>query len=488
DAFKRAVGTDAGKSAAALEEIAQLAVDGGTDTHFLIDSALDGLQAHARATRPTLRELDQVHDLRSAGGSRTAQRSHTGPTKNLWGVECPLFEQLTQAADVPPEKYTDTSLATFQVNVSKLVAGLFGRDSGPVIALGDPGCGKTRVPEWLATELGYPYGRFQALPDADRNDFLGTWRLKTGGPAFDKHEFIRLWQEGGIILIDEFNHFDEDMQRFIAEFVRNYHKEGFELTIGNERVKVQRNPQTRIVFTGNFDSPECNDIEDELASHCNIAWFAPMTGEDLTTLLQNWLPTYDPELVSLAGTFHADVVAKSINRELRGNHSLSIRNVEKLKERVTLYTDQDPNFAIARAVREVYLDHVDHPDDRAKLEEAFEAVFQIAPNDTIPDDSFYTLEVGDSAIRFGDVTFPVGPGGAKSIEGMTLDVGGIEDWPILADLDLKKAVYAILKAWSVNETPHLVGPDESDKNIAIRVAAEMTGWTPVEKGFNSQTQ
>ncbi|MEO0814752.1 MAG: hypothetical protein AAFY60_17955, partial [Myxococcota bacterium] len=269
---------------------------------------------------------------------------------------------------------------------------------------------------------------------------------------------------------------------------RNYHKEGFELTIGNERVKVQRNPQTRIVFTGNFDSPECNDIEDELASHCNIAWFAPMTGEDLTTLLQNWLPTYDPELVSLAGTFHADVVAKSINRELRGNHSLSIRNVEKLKERVTLYTDQDPNFAIARAVREVYLDHVDHPDDRAKLEEAFEAVFQIAPNDTIPDDSFYTFEVGDSAIRFGDVTFPVGPGGAKSIEGMTLDVGGIEDWPILADLDLKKAVYAILKAWSVNETPHLVGPDESDKNIAIRVAAEMTGWTPVEKGFNSQTQ
>ncbi|MEM6732323.1 MAG: AAA family ATPase, partial [Myxococcota bacterium] len=256
-----------------IQKLARRASAGGKHASLFVDKAFETLRAHARDTRPTLHELDTVHDIKAARPQASAKAAQH-PTKVLLDeIEVPVFDGAHLVVPVPAERNLDTSLPSWRSNTIRLLESAFVPDK-PTIVLGTSGTAKTSSIEWISSQINAPLLRLNGHPSATVEELFGEWELDgEGKPTFVPGLFVEMWQRGGVMLVDEFNLFPPRIQDILAEFARAYHEPFAEFSIGGQVVKLARDVNTRMVLSGNYGYAGCNAINDDLASHSNILYF-----------------------------------------------------------------------------------------------------------------------------------------------------------------------------------------------------------------------
>jgi nitric oxide reductase NorQ protein len=108
-------------------------------------------------------------------------------------------------ADVLPRAHADESSAPFYAPIGKEVEVFHAaaRRGLPIMLKGPTGCGKTRLVEHMATQLGVPLFTVSCHEDMTASDLLGRYVLTGGDTEWIDGPLTRAAREGGICYLDE---------------------------------------------------------------------------------------------------------------------------------------------------------------------------------------------------------------------------------------------------------------------------------------------
>lgn len=119
-----------------------------------------------------------------------------------------------------------------------------------VLLVGPAGCGKTHLAGQLAKSLGRDYTAVSCSAGMSESQ-LGGWLLPIGDGGkfmYVSTEFVRLYESGGLILIDEIDGADSNTLLFINAALANGH---FFLPTRHEQPLVKRHAETIILAAAN---------------------------------------------------------------------------------------------------------------------------------------------------------------------------------------------------------------------------------------------
>lgn len=450
------------------------------DQGALAERVIERIEARTRATRPSLAEIDlafgdaqvaaPVHDPRDA--MYRARGAASADTVQVLGRPLPVYDGERTVA-VPAQKAM-VEVPTFQRNADAVVERVFVRRQ-PLVFLGPSGAAKTSTVTWLCALTGTPCFRLNGHPNATEEDFFGKWTLdRHGNPKLEPADFLRVFEKGGVILIDEFNFYPPAIQKILVEFVRAM-KEGVgTFTVGGQTLTLQPSPNARLVLAGNFGMRGNQPIEADLRDHVYFAEGIPP--DELALIVSQQFPSVPPAQLQKACELHFKLEA--IAADLASAPPLTVRNLLRLASRLERFgTDGKQDDAVLqRECREIYLDGIWGQADRERATKLFREHFGMAADASLAlGGADITVTVFDDRVRLGEASLPRGPLPPKKLDELTFSVGGLSV-PVVATPALMRLVVQIAKAYMMNETPLLIGDNDSAKQLAFRVVAALTGW------------
>jgi MoxR-like ATPase len=82
-----------------------------------------------------------------------------------------------------------------------------------ILLVGPAGCGKTTIAELVSRSLGLPFGKVGGSGGLSETDLLGrhTPNLSGGPSHFETTAFVRRYEEGGVMLVDELDAADQNV-------------------------------------------------------------------------------------------------------------------------------------------------------------------------------------------------------------------------------------------------------------------------------------
>lgn len=157
---------------------------------------------------------------------------------------------------IPNEAFVDmVNLVNYDLNqvvdriniAGQIDTGVIGDNYLNVIMLGKPGTGKTTTAEALSAATGLPIYTVKASKNTEEDTFEGMTKVVAGGFNFQATPFLEAFQNGGIIVIEEFNLADPGvMQGALGQAIEYpfvLMKDGYE--------EVHRHPLCVIISTMN---------------------------------------------------------------------------------------------------------------------------------------------------------------------------------------------------------------------------------------------
>lgn len=109
----------------------------------------------------------------------------------LWGTTLPTIL-------ITPDNVPKTTHSAFKPVCARVLLGL------PVLLTGPAGCGKTHLAEQVAEELKLEFGMLSCSEGMSESHLLGyLLPTKTGSIEYTPSVFVRLYSEGGLMLLDE---------------------------------------------------------------------------------------------------------------------------------------------------------------------------------------------------------------------------------------------------------------------------------------------
>ncbi|MGV0735046.1 CbbQ/NirQ/NorQ/GpvN family protein [Mycobacterium syngnathidarum] len=188
----------------------------------------------------------------------------------------------------------------------------------PVMLKGPTGCGKTRLVEYMATQLGVPLYTVSCHEDMTASDLLGRFVLTGGDTEWVDGPLTRAVREGGICYLDEIVEARQDAVvaiHSLADHRRELSLErlggtvisaapGFQLVVsynpGYQSVLKDLKPSTRQRMIGiELDYPSA-DVEREIIR--TEAGVSPQVADDLERLGQAIRRVKDAGLKEVAST------------------------------------------------------------------------------------------------------------------------------------------------------------------------------------------
>jgi MoxR-like ATPase len=119
-----------------------------------------------------------------------------------------------------------------------------------ILMVGPSGCGKTHVAEMLANALDLEFAAQSCSVGVSESNFVG-WLLPTGNNGKFNHvvsSFLRLYENGGLFLIDEMDNADPNLLVFLNMALAN---KGFYLPQRFDNPEVKRHPDFVCVAAAN---------------------------------------------------------------------------------------------------------------------------------------------------------------------------------------------------------------------------------------------
>ena len=190
-------------------------------------------------------------------------------------------------------------------------AALMKKNAMNIETTGRPGSGKTTAIYALAAALGLPITSVALSKDTNDETFQGKHRIINGNLDCFPTEFNHIYENGGIIILEEFNLADQDaMQGGLGqaiEFPFSIDKKGIE--------KVNRHPLCVIFSTMNEGTNGSKPVNQAFSSRHPLTFpFKDPSEDDIVKMLAS-IPSHHKPRVKIT-TKHARWVCKAYNKVL----------------------------------------------------------------------------------------------------------------------------------------------------------------------------
>jgi cobaltochelatase CobS len=147
----------------------------------------------------------------------------------------------------------DTLLAKVEGSTHKMVHDCLKRIKANIkniLLVGPAGCGKTQLASDLAKSLGYSFGSVSCTAGMPEWHLVGrsTPNLTTGGSSYQASEFVTLYENGGVVLLDELDAADPNTLLVMNTALSN----GFlSLPARTEKPRAIRHPNFILIGAAN---------------------------------------------------------------------------------------------------------------------------------------------------------------------------------------------------------------------------------------------
>lgn len=118
-----------------------------------------------------------------------------------------------------------------------------------VLLVGPAGCGKTTLAHQVADALARPFASVSCTAGMSESEFKG-WLIPGEGGRFEylESDFVRMYEQGGVFLFDEFDAADPNVLLFVNQALANG---SFFLPIRKGATRVQRHPDFVCIAAAN---------------------------------------------------------------------------------------------------------------------------------------------------------------------------------------------------------------------------------------------
>ena len=166
------------------------------------------------------------------------------------------FEKLTKVA------HYELSQVVTRLDMGKDGRDAIGTNYLNAILVGKPGTGKTTAAEALSAALGFPLYTIPVTKNTEEDTFSGMTKAQNGGFNFVSTPFLDAFENGGIVVIEEFNLADPGvLQGAIGQAI-----EPPFLVLKDGYRPVYRNPMCVFLFTMNTGTQGSREPNEALAS------------------------------------------------------------------------------------------------------------------------------------------------------------------------------------------------------------------------------
>ena len=504
-----------GDSEGMARRIAQAALSNNMTSAEHVSGILEAVKRQVRPATPTLAEVDALFggvEAQAVAGQKKRKVS-TGPTVEFAGRAIPVFSgsssvQIEEKVGLTVDSSVPTVLRNAQNMLDRWM--LNKPHKMPLIFMGDPSTGKTALPIEVAAEAKYPVLRLNGDDDTRAEELLGTWKTKKtekGTVAyFEPGKLLEFIENGGVVVSDEGNALPTEVQQVLADIVTDYNEKEIVVEVKNKPVRLKPHKDFHLLFNGNIGTRGTKAYIERINAGCNHLYAYSIPGKELEEITSRIEPGVLREFHAVAADFFQRLVAS--RDQLKEPFEFNLRTQKRAMQRMAqfLYTSEDtPQMAMARAVKEVYIDAMWNASDRAEATKIFNFVFGgVSEHKSIKapafgkkyrltvdklarpvnppgqEQEFYKIEFGPETFTVGDVTLPRDPensvGSVAELEKMLLENHGIY---LVQNKAFLESFYAWCKAkymsQKTGESLFILGPGDCGKNIAARAGILCTG-------------
>lgn len=476
---------DGGNDAAAIADRLSTAILGaGPSAAELVPQVLDAVRRLTRAQRPSLDEVQVVRNVSMDGVRKQAAVKAPVEMVDFHGIDSlPRYAgELGNDARVPPVKPYSVSPGVAK-NTRRLIQALKS-DKKMVLVLSKPGVGKTFTSEQIAAITGTPFTEVDGGPELTTGDLAGGWSTDNkGNPIFKKKAVLRAMEKGGFVCFDEINASTQEFMLAVGNMIGSGRDGTFVRTDKNERLKLS--PHFKAVFNGNFLDSE---IPKQIRKHVHVVYMDDLDVEDQKMIAGLAAPDLADEGLTLLANMQANVDATIAMEDYQGEGSPTARNMVRAAKRAERYRGADPKLASARAARETYLDgvadredgldakgKVNRKSDLTRMTEAFQTIFEMHPDETLPQDGDLPVKQQFGRLTVGEASVVTGPLPTVAPASVTIEAFGAES-PMIFTTEIMREIEQIAKAMELGQSMLYRAGDHTSVRTIFRAFSQLSGW------------